>query len=45
MKPTGQLSEGIFSKWKTGVTRFSQDKGTHADKATIINAVRTYMLN
>ena len=42
MKPTGQLSEGTFSKWKTGVTRLCQDKVTHADKATIINAVRTY---
>ena len=41
MKPTGQISEGIFSEWKTGVARLSQDKVTHADKATIINAVRT----
>ena len=42
MKPKGQLSEGRLSEWRTGVTRLSQDKVTHADKATIINAVRTF---
>jgi hypothetical protein len=42
MKPSGHISEGIFNEWKTGVTRLSQEKVTHADKATIINTVRTY---
>jgi hypothetical protein len=42
MKPSGHISGGIFNEWKTGVTRLSQEKVTHADKIRIINAVRTY---
>ena len=42
MKPSGHISDSIFNEWETGVTRLSQEKVTHADKITIINAVRTY---
>ena len=43
MKPTGQILKESFPNGKTGVTRrLSQENFTHADKATVINAVRTY---
>ena len=42
MKPTGTINERVLAEWKRGVTRLAQDKVTQADKATIVNAVRTY---
>eukprot|EP00435_Cladocopium_sp_Y103_P030945 s870_g7.t1 len=43
LRPMGDLSERMQNEWHTGVTRLAQDKVTQADKATIINCVRTFV--
>ena len=42
LKPRGDLSEAIVAEWSTEVQRLAQDCVTQADKATIVNAIRTY---
>ena len=42
LKPRGDLNDAILNEWSTEVQRLAQDRVTQADKATIVNAVRTY---
>ena len=42
LKPSGSLTEAIVQEWSTEAKRLAQDRVTQADKATIVNAIRTY---
>ena len=44
LKPRGDLSEAIVAEWSTEFQRLAQDRVTQADKATIVNVIRTYEL-
>ena len=42
LKPRGDLNDAILNEWSTEVQRLAQDRVTQADKAAIVNAIRTY---